>query len=216
MPYTAPLIPSRNCSRGQVTERSLVHELFYITNVANVESILGRGILSHNGVGRLRHERVDLEVVQERRAHTPVGDRMLHDFANLYVCGRNPMMFYIKSNNPIEDVCLLRVTPTVLDLVGVVVMDGNAASAGTRADAPDPGLARISFDRIHAEFWTHPDDPVEYYRHKREKWAEVLVPDLVDPAYIIGAYAPMTATADRIRPILGDLDLRVASYPFFL
>lgn len=47
------------------------------------------------------------------------------------------------------------------------------------------------------------------------KHAEVLVPDLVDPALIIGAYASCEASAARLGAIMGALDVKVVPYVFF-
>lgn len=92
--------------------------------------------MSHNRTARFPHKRVDLEVVQERRDRVPVGSRMLHDHANLYIGGRNPMMFYVARNNPLPAGACCGLPPKSLDLTGVVVTDGNASSDYTlRPDA---------------------------------------------------------------------------------
>lgn len=196
-------------------DRSQVNELFYIAHIDNITGILRSGILSHNRVARVSHAKVDLATVQEIRERKPVGDRMLHDHANLYVCGRNPMMYYVIHNNPIDEVCLLRVSPDVLDLPDVVVTDGNAARWETGFYAVDDGLAAIDFDRVHARYWTHAGEPVVEYEHKRVKQAEVLVPDWVDPAFIVGAIAPTRAAGDAVQAAAGALAVTVAGYPFF-
>jgi hypothetical protein len=179
--------------------RAQVGELFYITHVANVDGIIRRGILSHNRAAKWAPARVGLDTVQEIRARKPIGTRMLHDHANLYVCGRNPMMYHVVHRNPIDSVCLLRVSPDVLDLPDVVIADGNAARWETRFDDVTKGLAALDFDRIHARYWTHSGDPVAEYEHKRVKQAEVLVPDVIDPTLNIGAYAPTAGAAAAVR-----------------
>lgn len=111
--------------------RADVDELFFIAPVANVESIIRLGILSHTLAARVTHRSVALASVQDRRELVRVSPaRMLHDFANLYLCARNPAMYYIVKNNPIDDVCLLRISPDVFDVPDVVVTDRNAASLG--------------------------------------------------------------------------------------
>lgn len=199
--------------------RGQVGELFFITHVANVEGIIRRGILSHNRATPLA--RVDLESVQEIRARTAIGSRMLHDHANLYVCGRNPMMYYVVHHNPIDSVCLLRVSPEVLDLPEVVIADGNAARWGeTRFDDVGKGLAALDFDRIHARYWTHPGSPIEEWEHKRVKQAEVLVPGRIDPDFIVGAYAPTIGAeaaviAAAVRAGAPALPVVITTDPFF-
>jgi hypothetical protein len=195
--------------------RGQVGELFYITHVANVEGIIRHGVLSHNRAVKWAPARVDLEVVQEIRARKRIGPRMLHDHANVYFCGRNPMMYYVVHHNPLDSICLLRVSPNVLDLPSVVIADGNAARWETRFDDVPTGLAALDYGRIHARYWTHPGDPVAEYEHKRVKQAEVLIPDAIDPGYLLGAYAPTTAAATAIRATAPGFDITTTTYTFF-
>jgi ssDNA thymidine ADP-ribosyltransferase, DarT len=198
--------------------RSQVGELFYISHVANVASILRMGILSHNRAARVPHAGVDLATVQEIRSNIRISpERMLHDHANLYICGRNAMMFYVVEHNRLSDICLLRVSPEVLDLPDVVVADGNAARRySTKFSAPDAGIAALDFDRVHAEWWSRHGNETANYEHKRVKQAEVLVPDTVDPRLIVGAYAPTSdAEAAIVTSTGGRLPVLVTRYPFF-
>jgi hypothetical protein len=195
--------------------RAQVGELFYITHVANVLGIIGRGILSHNRAAKWGPTRVDLDTVQEIRARKPIGARMLHDHANLYVCARNAMMYHVVHHNPIDSVCLLRVSHEVLDLPDVVIADGNAARWETRFDDVTTGLAGLDFHRIHAHSWIQPGDPVAEYEHKRVKQAEVLVPDLIDPTFIIGAYAPTARAAAAVSAAAPGLAVVTTTYTFF-
>jgi hypothetical protein len=198
--------------------RSQIGELFFITHVGNVESILRMGILSHNRAARVRHAKVDLDTVQEIRSNVRVSpSRMLHDHANLYVCGRNAMMYHVVHNNPINGVCLLRVSPDVLALPDVVVTDGNAARVGTtRFDDAATGIAALDYSRVHAGSWIHDPDYSATYEHKRVKQAEVLVPESVDPAFVIGAYAPTPVAAAALDAASGGrLGVVIVRYPFF-
>lgn len=198
--------------------RSQVGELFYITHVGNVGSILRLGILSHNRAARFAHSKVDLDAVQEIRSHIRISSaRMLHDHANLYVCGRNAMMYHVVHHNPINEICLLRVSPDVLDLTDVVVSDGNAARTGyTRFRDPVSGIDSLDFARVHAQYWTNNGDEAANYEHKRVKQAEVLVPDLIEPRFIVGAYAPTARARDAVTSAsAGRLAVAVARYPFF-
>ncbi len=76
--------------------RSWVTELHYIAPVANLGSIVTRGVLSHNLAARLPH--APASVVDERVQDHRGGKRVprglpLHDYANLYFDARNPMMY---------------------------------------------------------------------------------------------------------------------------
>src|SRR5689334_2999916 len=153
--------------------RTRVAELHYITPIENIGTILEYGILSHNLAERIPHQSVALAEVQERRQGKRVpGGRPLHDYANLYFDARNPMMFLRKDGW--RDLMVVRVSPTVLDLEGVAITDGNAASDGTRFYAAPGGVVELDETAVYAEWWTDPD-PWMKQEKKRMRCAEVLV-----------------------------------------
>lgn len=166
--------------------RSRVTELHYITPIANLSSIVARGILSHNLAARLPHTSVSLESVQDRRARRRVPQgRPLHDYANLYFNARNAMMYKLKYGDvPLTVVCL---EPAVLDLLGSIITDGNAASNDTIFLPSPSGLARLDEDRIYADSWDNQDywAKVEL---KRAKCAELLVLNRIEPRFVVGCY----------------------------
>ncbi len=177
-------------------DRQALQELGYITPIANLASICENGILCHRLAQELDHVDVSLQEVQDLRAGKAVPDVRrrkpleLHDYANLYVCPRNPMLSRRRDLN--AKICVLRVDSAALDLDGAVVTDGNAASDYTRfAVAPD-GLSIVDESLTFAEYWTD-DNKYVYYEKKRRKCAEVLVPDRLDPALIRGAYVVSAA-----------------------
>ena len=185
-------------------ERQNLVELGYITAIANLPSILERGILSHRLAATIEHVDVAMASIQDRREGKPVPDvrlprpRELHEYAPLYVCPRNPMM-YVRSSRH-EELCVLRIDPSILDHEGVVVADGNAASDYTRFDAAPGGLVHVDEEMTFAEFWTDAN-VYTYYERKRRKCAEVLVPDRVDPRFVVGAYV----SCERARRVCGAL-----------
>jgi len=144
------------------------------------------GILSHKLADRMDHVNVSLQDVQERRKNKklPTG-KWLHDYANLYICARNPMMYLRKNLH--QELCVLCISTEVLDIAGAVVTDQNAAS-GYAAFYPSPeGLRRVDGELVFSEYWTHLDQITEW-QHKSIKCAEVLVPNRIDSAYIDGVY----------------------------
>src|SRR5712691_2607983 len=58
------------------------------------------------------------------------GELVAVRYVNLYLCARNPILYKRQSRH--AELCVLRIDPRVLDLPGVVVTDGNAASAYVR------------------------------------------------------------------------------------
>jgi len=80
-----------------MTARSM-RNLYYITHLENVPSILHHGILSHEAVKEkaLGFTAIyDVEIVSRRsRISTPDG-KTLWSFANLYFQPRNPMLYRV-------------------------------------------------------------------------------------------------------------------------
>lgn len=168
-------------------KREDLHELHYITPIENVASIMANGLLSHNGVQRLGHARIDMREAQDRRAPKRVPNGLpVHDYVNLYICARNPMLY--KRRGLHERICVLAVAPDVLDLPGAVVADQNVASNYVRFAEATAGLAIVDRDMTVARNWTHPLDQIAEWRHKAMKCAEILVPNRVDANYIVRAY----------------------------
>lgn len=194
--------------------RDELDELHYITAIANVPSIYRRGILSHREAQRVRHESISMSEVQEKRAKIVVpGGRRLHKYVNLYVCARNPMLFKRQAQH--AHLCVLRVSPDVLDLPGVVITDANASSKYALFAASPQGLRIVDRQLTFAEDWTDPD-PISYWRRKSAKCAEVLVPDRVDPRFLMGAYLSCEDSLARVDALQLGLQAIVNRHLFFL
>ncbi len=197
-------------------DRSHLIELHYISPIENVPSILEAGLLSHRRAERVTHRSVAMAAIQKRRALVRVpGGRRLHEYVNLYINGRNPMMFTIVRGGSLDDLCLLRVAPAVLDLDGVVVADCNASSDYVRFADARRGLQLVDRDEVFAQYWTHPGDPIAAMRHKSRMCAEVLVPDRVEPKYVVGAYVGSSAASRRLASEAPSLDVTPDEYKFF-
>lgn len=181
-------------------QRSRVKELYYITPIENLPSIVKLGIVSHTKSNKLQCKSIADPVIQKRREkEVPGADKKLHDYANLYFNARNPMIFKRKDLH--QGICILRINSSVLDLPGVIVTDGNASSGYTGFyDSPD-GLRRLDGELIYATDWTD-DDQFEAWRRKRCICAEVLVPDVVAVRFIDGIYVSCSVSLDKVRQLL--------------
>jgi hypothetical protein len=179
-------------------QRDRLIELHYIAPIANLPSIMRHGLLSHRRARQYNPVSVALQDVQDIRARKRVpGGGWLHDYVNLYVCARNPMLYKRLAEH--KTMCVLSVQPTALDLPGTVVTDQNAASNYVRF----AGLDIVDEDRTFAEYWTHPGDQPMEWRHAAQKCAEVLVPDRAAPdmirkAYVSGLTAQAAITGLRL------------------
>ena len=202
----------------QRMDRDELTELHYITPIANIPSILQRGILSYRLADALDAISVADSNIQSIRARkrVPGTNRPLHDYANLYFDARNPMMY--KRRNLHMALCVLRIKTGVLDLPDVIIADGNAASDYTRFVAAPAGLAIVDEDLVFASDWTHPD-VIEYYQRKSAKCAEVLVPERVDFCHMFGAYIScqqsQATLRDAMNPASIGLDVEIRGHIFF-
>lgn len=166
-----------------------IKELHNIMPIANIPSVMEHGILSHKLKKRLRilNHSVALQGVQELRARKMVlGARPLHDYANLYFDAHNPMLSRVREYN--NEICVLRISPEVLNLPKVAISDRNAACDFVGFYPYPYGLEKLDFEMVYATWWKHRDNPRLEELHGHIKCAEVLVPDCVEPQYIIGAY----------------------------
>lgn len=193
--------------------RAELHELGYIVPIATVPSILQRGILSHRRAEGIAHESIALQDVQDLRAEKTVPNgRALHEYANLYICPRNPML--LKKSAVHEQICVLQVSVDVLDIRNAIVSDSNAASKYVRFRPAPAGLAIVDRDRTFADWWTH-DDQIEQWRHSAQKCAEVLVPDLVLAHYVVGAYVSCDDSRQSLHRLAPNLPITVDPNLFF-
>jgi hypothetical protein len=196
-----------------VLERRELTELHYITPMANLASIMQRGLLCHHRVAKLAHSSVAMPELQDKRAKIVVpGGMALHAYVNLYICARNPMMYKRKDQH--STLCVLMVSPGVLDLPGVIVSDCNAASDYRRFAAAPSGLSIVDRELTFAEYWTD-QNPLEKYRKAARKCAEVLVPDCVPARYITGAYVSCTGSQQAFDALQSGLACAVDAHLFF-
>jgi len=179
-----------------------IKEFYSIQPIETVQSILAHGILSHDGAAPISHLDLSLAEVQEKRRGKIVPNGLpLHQYANLYFDARNPMMYKLVKNDNPENLCVLRITKDILKIEGIVVADKNASSKYVRfLDANQ--LNELELDNIYAENWNHPDDKIEYDKHRSLKCAEILVPKKVDPKFIFGAYTVNNQSKDRLSGLI--------------
>jgi len=127
------------------------------------------------------------------------------------------MLFRVLRQGKVQhtDLCILRVQTDILDLPNVVVADRNASSDYARfAPVPD-GLQNVHRDLVFAEYWTHPDNPIEEWRHGSIMCAEVLVPDRVDPDFITGVYVSCSNAKASVESLNVGISITVNAHLFF-
>ena len=168
--------------------------LYNIMPFRNISSVLSLGILSNFLAEKLPHVSVAMNEVQSRRDKVNVPNGMpLHQYANLYFDARNPMMYKRQD----EDICVLKISPRVLDLENVVISDRNASSDYASFHEPTKILDKLDYDMIYAKSWVD----ANYYlmlKKKSVKCAEVLIPEKILPQYIIGAAVKNQEDKERL------------------
>lgn len=196
-----------------VVNRAELEELHYITPLENVPSIMQTGILSYSRARKMDHQSVAMQQIQRiREGLTIPGGRKLHEYANLYICARNPMMYKRRSRH--AELCVLRISTDVLDIPNVVVSDSNAASRYVRfVPAPD-GLRIVNRELTFANDWTDPD-PIQKFRKAAAKCAEVLVPDQIRPEYITCAYVSCQESLDKFNDFGLNIQAEINGNIFF-
>ncbi|RPU93089.1 hypothetical protein IPC879_11910 [Pseudomonas aeruginosa] len=178
-----------------------VTELHCIMPLDNVPSVLTNGILCHELADQIQHRSVAMQEIQDRRHNKSVpGGMRLHQYANLYFCARNPMMY--KRQNEHYNLCVIRVSIDVMSERGVVLSDQNAASDYVRFHSYPDGLRHIVFDDVYADWWND-DDLATSYRKKARKCAETLVPKRVEPRYLTGFYVCNNQVKQTLEGLLG-------------
>ncbi|MCX5812607.1 MAG: DUF4433 domain-containing protein [Proteobacteria bacterium] len=192
-----------------------IKELHYITHIDNIPSITTDGILSHKRASKQHHTSVAMEEVQDRRARKIIpGGRPLHEYVNLYFDARNPMLYRLALVDH-ANLCVLIIDREVIKITGVVLTDRNASSDYVRFSNFPDGLRLIDRDILFAQYWTHPEDPIWEMEHKSIKCAEVLVPDKIDPSYILGAYTSCDESYSSFQEKNDKISVKINTYLFF-
>lgn len=183
--------------------RSDIKELHYIAHIDNIKSILQQGILCHNKAKRMDHISVADSKIQERRSKVVIPPRYrLHDYVNLYFNARNPMMRKIVAKHNYKELLVLKIDVAILDEANVIITDKNASSDYVHFyDDVNEGIDKLKRERVYAKYWTDPD-PIEEFRKRSEICAEVLVPNLVRPEFIIGCYVSCQEALDTVKILL--------------
>ncbi len=88
-----------------MVHKTSIQNLFYITHIKNIISILEKGIISHQSIedNRLQPTTVyNSQIVDRRSQKIVINNKSLWSFANLYFQPRNPMLYSIINHYPLE------------------------------------------------------------------------------------------------------------------
>ncbi len=175
-------------------------ELYFITPIANVPTILQQGILSKKRATLLNPVDISAQEIQDRRDGKVVlnpdrdaaGKKALdiHRCANLYMRAHNAMMYVRKDKG--DTLCVLRVDAHILSRQEVVATNMNAAKneahfSQARDFSFSPESARLHREPLGYVFEDKNNNRLMEKR-KAVRQAEVLVPYKLHPSFIRGAY----------------------------
>ena len=189
-------------------------ELYYITHINNLQSILEKGILSHERIEQLELKYTsiyDEEVVNIRKDKlTPDGESLWH-FANLYFQPRNSMLFRIIHDSKIREASLvvIGVSKKVLIEHDILITDGNAANYPTQFYSYAEGFKMLKYQWpiIQRDSWN------EGIGTKRKMMAECLVPNQVKPTLFRSLYVVNSAAEHYIKQIFSTHPILVVPEP---
>lgn len=188
------------------------NQLYYITHIDNVPSILQQGILSHERVvaeGIPFKAVYDSRIVSRRSGRTTPDGRSLWSFANLYFQPRNAMLYRILAEKPAEEIAILAVKPDILNRPGTFISMGNAASPLSEILPAVAGRRALLQMRqvLNSTWWREEDGS------KRRMMAECLVPDVVPPDFIHAIFVAGHSVAEKLRARLHGVRLQVIPEP---
>ena len=192
-----------------------VTELYYITHVDNIPSILQYGILSHEMIENkgIPFTRIyNAEIVSKRKEILTPDGRSLWSFANLYFQPRNPMLYrvvYLGGFGTVDNIAVIGVQMSVLNMPDIFISTGNAASSMSNILPAREGKKALPQIRkeIDKEYWTDESGS------KRKIMAECLVPGVIPPTFINEIYVPSHDAATKLKNMAPQIDIDVIPQP---
>ena len=187
-----------------------IRALYYITHIANLPSILEKGILSHE---KIIAESVsytltgDNSIIESRKSIFTSARRSLWHYANLFFQPRNPMLYRVIDEKGTQNLTVLRISNTVLQKQGIFIADGIAANNSTHIYPQPEGLEIPQTQQaiIQSTSWISWRDDRKL---RRQLMAECLVPHQVEPEYIQWFIVADDVVAEALRAHLSPGDLR--------
>ena len=198
-----------------------IKNLYYITHIDNIPSILKNGILSHTLINKedIKFTPIyDKQIVSNRAKKNAPNGKSLWDFANLYFQARNPMLYRVAIENGVDNLAILGINPNIIKKDNVFISVGNAASSASEILPAKEGLKVIKqkeiWKIINSEWWREEDGS------KRKIMAECLVPEVVPSNFINTIYVANHKTAEKVADIIKTNFPKIAVVPeshlFFL
>lgn len=196
---------------------SRYNNLYYITHVGNLESILNLGIYSNNLIKQngIKHFDLSDSEVQDIRDNILIGNNInLHDFVNLFFNPRNSMLYRLLDNNDPYDICILEIDITVLDEIDAFVGDGIVAKCTTLARNAKEGLKLLHYDEVFRENWNDPNPYIKDMQRSKVS-AEALIKNRVNIDKIKQVIVQDDYAKNLLSKYIINIPISVKPYLFF-
>ncbi|MGH9995285.1 MAG: DarT ssDNA thymidine ADP-ribosyltransferase family protein, partial [Nitrososphaeraceae archaeon] len=79
----------------------------------------------------------------------------------------------------------------------------------------EDGIQALDRDLVYARYWTNAEDPFDAMIRKSVKCAEILVPDTVNPRFVIGAHVANARAFRAFEALSIQLPVAINSGMFF-
>ena len=189
-----------------------VRELFYITHIENIPSILEKGILSHERIAaECVHSAAiyDKDIATRRSRKTTPDGKNLWAYTNLYFQPRNPMMYRVVHEIGKANLAVVGIDKKVLFQPDVFITDGNAANKPTQFYVQSAGLRMLQqqWAVVRKEWWNNLDGS------KRRIMAECLVPDFINVEHIRSIYVACKNAQALVKEMVGHHPISIVPEP---
>ena len=189
-----------------------IRNLYYITHINNLPSILDKGILSHEKIEKehVQSTRIyNTDIVNRRKEKSTPDEKSLWSYANLYFQARNPMMYRVVHEKGARDLAVVSIAKKILQTPNIFITDGNAANDPTQFYFPSNGLKILGqqWKIVQNEWWNTLDGS------KRKIMAECLVPNSVSPEFINSIYVADEEARARLSGMVGYRSISVIPEP---
>lgn len=201
-------------------DRSDINEFYYILPVANLESVLKYGLLSHKRVSRLgggsvaSHIDISDHDVQDRRDGKEIHPKLrirahareLHQYVNLYIQPHNAMMFVKKGES--DGLCVLRIRKEILDREDGIFTNRNAATDAAQFFKPAKWQLTVEgSEALRGQYLKGTDNSVyldgaAFKQRKQMRQAEALFAYEVPAEFIGGIFVANELVAKQVAKLI--------------
>lgn len=189
-----------------------IKQLFYITHIDNVASILKNGIMSHKMIedNKMPYTKIyDSEIVSSRQLRKTPDDKSLWNYANVYLQARNPMLYRVLCEKDASEIAVIGIDRSIMTTSDSFFSAGNAASYSSDiVPIKDSGSAfKEVKSSLDSQWWNDVDGS------KRKIMAECLIPNQIPPDYLRTIYVSNDANAEKIKAVASGYKIHVIPEP---